>query len=143
MSIIDHQLLLCLNKLQQWATDNGFRFSKTKKRGVHLDPQLFRDKSPISAVEIKYLGVIFDKRLSFVPHLKYVKQNHTNILKVISNTEWVSKLDINKTMDALCMGQLVSLTLYMLDPVHNHGLGLCLGAFRTSVRELVCWCTRT
>ena len=73
-------------------------------------------------------------RLSFVPHLKYVKQNHTNILKVISNTEWVSKLDINKTMDALCMGQLVSLTLYMLDPVHNHGLGLCLGAFRTSVR---------
>ena len=55
MSIIERQLQLCLNKLQQWATDNGFQFSKTKtvcmhisqKRGLHLDPQLFLDKSPI------------------------------------------------------------------------------------------------
>ena len=29
-SIIERQLQLCLNKLQQCATDNGFRFSKTK-----------------------------------------------------------------------------------------------------------------
>ena len=27
MNIIERQLQLCLNKLQQWATDNGFRFS--------------------------------------------------------------------------------------------------------------------
>ena len=59
MSIIERQLQLCLNKLQQWATDNGFQFSKTKtvcmhicqKRGLHLDPQLFLDKSPIPVVE--------------------------------------------------------------------------------------------
>ena len=72
---------LCLNKPQQWATDNGFRFSKIKtvcmhicqKRGLHLDPQLFLDKRPIPVVEeTKFLGVIFDRRLSFVPHLKYV-----------------------------------------------------------------------
>ena len=30
MSIIERQLQLCLNKCQQWATDNGFQFSKTK-----------------------------------------------------------------------------------------------------------------
>ena len=30
MSIIERQLQLCLNNLQQWATENGFRFSKTK-----------------------------------------------------------------------------------------------------------------
>ena len=83
MSIIERQLQLCLNKLQQWATDNGFQFSKTKtvcmhicqKRGLHLDPQLFLDKSPIPVVEeTKFLGVIFDRKLSFVPHLKYVKK---------------------------------------------------------------------
>ena len=81
MSIIESQLQLCLNKLQQWATDNGFQFSKTKtvcmhicqKRGLHLDPQLFLDKSPIPVVEeTKFLGVISDRKLSFVPHLKYV-----------------------------------------------------------------------
>ena len=69
MSIIERQLQLCLNKLQQWATDNGFRFSKTKtlcmhicqKRGLHLDPQLFLDKNPIPVVEeTKFLEVIFE-----------------------------------------------------------------------------------
>ena len=77
MSITECQLQLCLNKLQQWATDNRFRFSKTKtvcmhicqERGLHLDPQLF----PIPVVgETKFLGVIFDRKLSFVPHLKYI-----------------------------------------------------------------------
>ena len=100
MSIIERRLQLCLNKLQQWATDNGFRFSKTKtvcmhicqKRGLHLDPQLFLDKSPIPVVEeTKFLRVIFDRKLSFIPHLKYVKKkalNALNIFKVIGNTEW-------------------------------------------------------
>ena len=83
MSIIERQLQLCLNKLHQWATDNGFQFSKTKtvcmhigqKRGLHLDPQVFLDKSPIPVVEeTKFLGVMFDRKLSFVPHLKYVKK---------------------------------------------------------------------
>ena len=32
MSIIE----LCLNKLQQWATDNGFQFSKTKTVCMHI-----------------------------------------------------------------------------------------------------------
>ena len=94
MSIIERQLQLCLNKLQQWANDNGFRFSKTKtlyvhicqKRGLHLDPQLF-----LVVEETKFLGVIFDRKLSFIPHLKYVKRkalNALSILKVIGNTEW-------------------------------------------------------
>ena len=104
MSIIERQLQLCLNKLQQWATDNGFRFSKTKtlcmhicqKRGLHLDPQLFLDKSPIPVVEeTKFLGVIFDRKLSIIPHLKYVKKK-------------------------------------ALKAIHNQGLKLCLGEFRTS-----------
>jgi len=59
MSIIERQLQLCLNKLQQWATDNGFRFSKTntvcmhicQKRGFHFDPKLVLDINPIPVVE--------------------------------------------------------------------------------------------
>ena len=90
MRIIERQLQLCLNKLQQWATDNGFRFSKTKtvcmhicqKRNLHLDPQRFLDKSPIPVVEeTKFRGVIFDRRLSSVPHLKYVKKKGLKALK--------------------------------------------------------------
>ena len=58
MSIIERKLQFCLNKLQQWATDNGFQFSKTKpvcmhicqKIGFNLDPQTFsRQKSNSSS----------------------------------------------------------------------------------------------
>ena len=69
MSIIERQLQLCLNKLKKWATDNRFQFSETlhifQKRGLHIDPQLFSgQKSTV------VWGVIFDRKLSFVPHLK-------------------------------------------------------------------------
>ena len=80
MSIIERQLQLCLNKLQQLTTVfNSQRLRLCmhicQKRGLHLDPQLFLDKSPIPVVEeTKFLGVIFDRKLSFVPHLKYVKK---------------------------------------------------------------------
>ena len=158
MSIIERQLQLCLNKLQQWATDNGFRFSKTKtfcmhicqKRGVHLDPQLFVDKSPIPIVEETiFLGVIFDRKLSFIPHLKYVKKKALralNILKVIGNTEWgadrkvmllLYKSLIRSKLDYGCIvyGSARKSYLQMLDPIHNQGLRFCIGAFRTSPVE--------
>ena len=155
MSIIERQLQLCLNKLQQWATDNGFQFSKTntvcmhicQKRGLHLDPQLFLDKSPIPVVEeTKFLGVIFDWRLSFVLHLKYVKRKRLNILKVIDNTEWgadrkvilrLYRSLVRSKLDYGCIvyGSAHTSYLQMLDPIHNLGLRLCIGAFRTSPLE--------
>ena len=158
MSIIDRRLQLCLNKLQQWATDNGFRFSKTKtvcmhicqEKGLHLDPQLFLDQCPIPVVEeTKFLGVIFDRRLSFVPHLKYVKKKALkalNILKIVGNTEWGADRKvmlrfyrslIRSKLDYGCIvyGSARKSYLQMLDPIHNQGLRLCLGAFRTSPVE--------
>ena len=158
MSIIERRLQLCLNKLQQWATDNGFRFSKTKtvcmhicqKKGLHLDPQLFLDQCPIPVVEeTKFLGVIFDRRLSFVPHLKYVKKKALkalNIFKIVGNTEWgadrkvmlrLYRSLIRSKLDYGCIvyGSARKSYLQMLDPIHNQGLRLCLGAFRTSPVE--------
>ena len=158
MSIIERRLQLCLNKLQQWATDNGFRFSKTKtvcmhicqKKGLHLDPQLFLDQCPIPVVEeTKFMGVIFDRRLSFVPHLKYVKKKALkalNILKIVGNTEWgadrkvmlrLYRSLIRSKLDYGCIvyGSARKSYLQMLDPIHNQGLRLCLGAFQTSPVE--------
>ena len=121
-----------------------------QKRGLHLDPQLFLDKSPIPVVEeTKFLGVIFDRKLSFIPHLKYVKKKALkalNILKVIGNTEWgedrkvmlrLYRSLIRSKLDYGCIvyGSARKSYLQMLDPIHNQGLGLCLGAFRTSPVE--------
>ena len=98
MSIIKRQLQFCLNKLQQWSTDNGFRLSKThlnnktvtiikhvsqhktestvcmyicQKTRLPLDPlELLLDKIQFSCWKISKLFV-----LSFVSRLKYVKKN--------------------------------------------------------------------
>ena len=81
--------------------------------------------------ETTFLGVIFDRKLSFVPHLKYVKKRGSKALtisKVIGYTEWGAD---RKVMLRLYR----SLVRSMLDPIHNQGLRLCLGAFRTSPVE--------
>ena len=91
MSITECQLQFCFNKLQQWAIDDSFQFSKTKtvcmhigqKRGLQFDPQLFLDKSPIPVVEeTTFLGVIFDRKLFFVPHLIYIKKKVLKALNI-------------------------------------------------------------
>ena len=80
MHTIERQLQQCLNKIQKWALRNGFKFSKTKTqcmhfgqpRGLHNDPVLKLDGVDIPVVDqYKFCGVIFDKKLSFIPHINY------------------------------------------------------------------------
>lgn len=79
MNIIERQLQLCINKVSNWSTKNGFKFSKTKTvcmhfcllRSLHHDPELFLDEEPIKIVkEIKFLGLHFDCKMTFIPHIK-------------------------------------------------------------------------
>ena len=84
MDIIERQLQVNLNKVNKWARENGFKFSKSKtkhvhfcsRRKMHSDPVLKIDESEIPVVnKYKFLGVIFDKKkLSFIPHIKYLKK---------------------------------------------------------------------
>ena len=83
MASIERQLQLCLNKVEKWADENGFKFSKTKtismhfcnKRKLHPDPKLTIYNSQIPLVsQTKFLGVIFDKKLNFKAHIDYIRQ---------------------------------------------------------------------
>ena len=84
MHTTERQLQQNLNNIQDWATKNGFKFSKSKTvcmhfyqlRKAHDDPVLTLDGTPIPMVEeTKFLGVIFDKKLTFIPHIKKLKVN--------------------------------------------------------------------
>jgi hypothetical protein len=66
-----------------WVEINGFKFSRTKtacmpfcsKRKHHDDPKLHLDGTPIQVIkEIKFLGVMFDNKLSFVSHIAILKE---------------------------------------------------------------------
>ena len=95
---IEFRLQRCLNKVETWATENGFKFSKTKTqcvhfcqlRGLHPDQVLNSYGSPIPVVEeANFLGLLFDKKLSFIPHIKALKAKclkALGVIKVLSNT---------------------------------------------------------
>ena len=158
MRSIERQLQLCLNNLQKWADENGFRFSTAKtvcihfcnKRRIHPDPVLLLNHQPIPIVaESKFLGVIFDKKLSFIPHLQNLRTKCTkslNLLKVVSHRDWggdsQTLLKLYRTLirskldyGSIVYGSARKSYLQMLDPIQNLSLRLCLGAFRTSPVE--------
>ena len=155
MRTIERHLQQCLNRIEDWATRNGFKFSKSKTQCVHFyqqrkphnDPALYIYGSQIPVVaESKFLGVIFDRKLSFIPHIKYVKAKclkALNLLKVLSHTSWgadrTTLLHLYRSLirSKLDYGSIVyesarKFYLQMLDTIHNQGLRLALGAFRTS-----------
>ena len=152
---IERQLQQNLNKIENWATSIGFKFSKSKTQCVHFyqlrkqhdDPVLHLYGSPIPVVEeSKFLGILFDRKLSFIPHIKYLKAKclkALNLLKVLSHTSWgadqttLLKLYLSLVRSKLDYGCIIygsarKSYLQMLDPIHNQGLRLALGAFRTS-----------
>ena len=121
-----------------------------KKRGILDAPDLHINGQKIQVVkETRFLGVIFDQKLSFIPHLKALKTKclkALDIVKVVSNQEWGadksvllnlyrslirSKLDYG----SIIYGSARPSYLKMLNTIHHQGLRLALGAFRTSPVE--------
>ena len=82
MGTNERQLQQHFNKIENWATCNGFNFSKSETQCLHFcqlckqhdDPVLYLYRSPIPVIEeSKFLGILFDRKLSFIPHIKYLK----------------------------------------------------------------------
>ena len=158
MSVIERKLQLCINKLEKWSNENGFRFSATKtacvhfcrKRKLHLDPELFLSGNKIPVVDqVKFLGLIFDNKLNFKPHILQLKEKckkALNLLKVVSHFDWggdrkvmlqLYKSLILSKLDYGCFiyGSSPKSYIKMLDPIQNECLRLCLGAYKTSPVE--------
>lgn len=155
MNLIQRRLQQNLNSLQNWANQNGFKFSQTKtvcmhfcnKRKQHAEPELYLSDVLIPVVkEFKFLGLIFDSKLNFIPHIKELKrkcQKALNLLRVVSAQNWGADRNtklmlyralIRSRLDygSIVYGSARASYLKILDPVQNQGLRLCLNAFRTS-----------
>ena len=154
----ERQLQGCLHKIEKWCTENGFKFSQAKtvcvhfhnKRGILYEPNLTLHGKNIKVVrETRFLGVIFDQKLSFLPHLKTLKTKclkALDIIRVVSNQEWGADKSVlmklyrslvRSKLDYGCIvyGSARPSYLKMLNTIHHQGLRLALGAFRTSPVE--------
>ena len=117
------------------------------KRGIQTDPILHLNQIELPVKkEHKFLGVIFDKKLTFLPHINALKKKTSqslNILKVLSRKHWgsdrasllqVYRSVVRSSLDygSIVYGSARHSYLKRLDPVHNLGLRLSTGAYRTS-----------
>ena len=142
----------------KWADNHGFRFSTSKTKAIRFTrrrkqeqvPTLTLKGSIISYEErVKFLGVIFDSKLTFGPHIDDLvskTKKSLNILKVVSSFNWgADRTSLLRLYSALCRSkmdyacQIYSAAcrthLKKLDVVHNQGLRLCTGAYITSPIE--------
>ena len=155
MPLIERKLQLAINRILQWAETHGLRFSPLKTvamhfcrlRGAHPDPDLYLKNQRISCVEEnRFLGLIFDNRLTWMPHLRHIKaagMKVISLLRVLAHTSWGAD---RQTLLLLHRSLLLSKLEYgcevyssatvarlrILDSVHHAGVRLATGAFRTS-----------
>ncbi|GFU58610.1 probable RNA-directed DNA polymerase from transposon X-element [Trichonephila clavipes] len=155
MRLIERQLQTTVNRLVQWCDQNGHTISPSKsscvyfcrKRNLHPDPSIHIEHIQIPvASAVRFLGVIFDCKLTFLPHVLYLRkrcERSLNILKVLSNTLWVAdRVSLLRVYQALILSRLDygcveygsarASVLKRLDTIHHSALRICSGAFRTS-----------
>ena len=152
---VERGMQQCINSVQKWMSENGFKFSTSKTVCIHCrqqyvfspDHNILLGKTPIKIVrEAKFLCVIFDTKLTFKNHIQYLKtscQKALDILRVVGHTDWgadrivllrLYRSLVRSKLDYGCIvyGSARRSILKQPDPIHHQGLRIALGAFRTS-----------
>lgn len=144
-----------LNKLQTWSSSSGFKFSPTKSEYIIFSKKrkkipnhsfsLKLNDQPLNRTnKIKILGLIFDPTLSWKDHIINLKQStlaKLNLLKTLSARNWGADHQVlMNTYKAIILSKLDYGSIFYgpsiyakdLDPIHNLGLKIAIGAYHTS-----------
>ena len=147
-----------VDNIVKWNDRNGFSFSLNKSAVMHLhyrtsvtrEPDDYLDEereNRISVVDnIKYLGLVLDRKLCFRDHIQYLRQkcrSALNLLRVVAHPTWGGDQEtLLKLYRSLVRSQLdYGLTIYGAAKssyfqgakvIQNQGLRICLGAFKSS-----------
>ena len=106
---------------------------------LHNDPCLKLNESEISVLEQhKFLSLIFDRKLTFIPHLKYLKIKWSKILQIYRGA---NRNTLIKLYRSLLRSKWIMLNFIygatrksytkILDATYRQGLRLGFGVFRT------------
>jgi hypothetical protein len=113
---------------------------------LHPDPELKLNGVPVPVMnEVKFPGLIFDRRLTLASHIQYLKQRcmkALNLLRVMAHMDWgadsatllkLYRSHVRSKLDygSVVYGSALPWLLQTLDRVQNAALRTCLGTFRT------------
>jgi len=150
-----------INSLTRWSSKSGFKFSASKtqciifnKKKNNLLHHIYINNIPTTYTDnIRILGMIFDSKFSWTPHLKRLKINcntKMKIIKTLSHLTWgADKESLLLIYKALILSRIdYGSIIYnsakpnikqILNPIHNQAIRLAIGAFRTSpIDSILC-----
>lgn len=156
ISTITKHIQCSINKLLSWNNKTGFKFNAEKTVAIKfsrrrkqndINISLKLDDNNIQFVnKHKFLGVIFDEKLSFHHHIQHIKakaNSKLSIIKMLRCTKFGSdQQSLLKILNSIVLPTIdyasiiynsaSSSRLKTLDTILNTGIRLSLGAFRTS-----------
>ncbi|XP_072395249.1 uncharacterized protein [Diabrotica undecimpunctata] len=157
ISSVQRHLQTSLHELENWSKKTGLQFSLSKskcllfsKKRDPIKPQLKLCNQILNyADEIRFLGMIFDTKLTWKKHILRIKktcQNGINLMKTVSNKNYGADynclIQVYKTLirSKIDYGSIVYTSakeylLHHLDIIQNTALRIATGAFRTSPIE--------
>ena len=95
LKFIINQLQIDLNKIEKWCDEWGFTLSTEKTIGVTFKVSVITTKQPeIPALrlcgkeikieeQVKFLGVIFDRKLNWKAHINYIVDRCSKVLNIM------------------------------------------------------------
>ncbi len=154
-SLLESELQKVINNLNHWAFKIGLRFSESKTVAINFSQKntapsqinlRLNNKLLKSTDNAKFLGLLFDKKMTWKEHTNELKSRANkalNILKKLYNTKWgsnrytMTRIYYSHIRPIIDYGSIVyatgrETTLSKLNSVQNNALRLCSGAFRTS-----------
>jgi len=144
-----------VNAISKWAHRNGFSLSPTKTVAM----QFYKDRAPVQQItldlnenriplkdNVKFLGLMFDPKLTFIPHINQLKSKclkSLNLLRSVSTDKWGSdcqtlmslyRMLIRSKIDygSIVYASASEATLANLEPIQNEAIRIATGAFRTT-----------
>ena len=159
INLLEKSIQLNLDKIQQWCDRNGFKISTDKtvailftKSTKEIDLNITLLNNKIKTVDsTKFLGVIFDKRLTWEKHIQYITsraKKRLNLLKSLSGTKWGAATKALLTLYRSLIRPILDYAdiaydsarnshLKKLDLIQSAALKTCLGAIKNTPLEIL------
>jgi hypothetical protein len=108
-----------LRKISDWAQNNKLQFNEHKskvmfrrKRKENKEIEINLNNKKLEVNSIKYLGIIFDSKITFREHVNYVEEKCTKLIFTLSKSGKISWGLKHEALKTIYTGGTLQLILY-------------------------------
>jgi hypothetical protein len=111
-----------MRKIQDWAQSNKMKFNENKSKAMLMSrrrrkgkkyTEIYVNNKKLQQVNnIKYLGIIFDSKLTFTDHINYIEEKCTKLIFTLAKSTKITWGLKHKALKTIYTGGILPLLLY-------------------------------